>query len=772
MNRLRPLVQLTLFKIRSLTREPEALFWVFVFPVLLALALGIAFRSRPAEKTPVAVAPGEGAQQIREALEAAPEMQVEPLPLEEAQRRLRTGAVAIVVLPGEPWTYWFDPTRPDSRAARASVDAVLQTAAGRTDPVTAADRLMTEKGSRYIDFLIGLLAMEIGAALMLFWGAGLAVSMLTSRWRRWYAQLVLIALLVAMAALTVPVRSADFFITLLVGVLPLTWRLEGEADKARLSPAGLTPTIFLVGSIFLFQIQFFVLLAVVAWLLAFLLWFCMALTGFRLEALTLRWLPVLMISAAVAGLIVLLFIAAPRLSTGFIPGFATQQKIALTDHIAPGGMRDLLADDSIAFRAVPQRQATPTPRYWRVFVLDRERDGEWRRGDDPAGRGEAAYAGLAPDHSYLLLLDDHDPAMLPSPDWPRGFSRDYAYSRNGELMTGTRANPRRVIVGGGRDAASGATGGTDLSDRNPRLAAWARSTRPGVASDRDFVELLLRRFADTFSYDTTLDLPEADALDSFFFESRSGYCAYFATAMATALRAAGIEANIVTGYLGGAWNGYGGFWTVRNADAHAWVEARLDGGDWRRLDPTLGVMPGRAPAAASGEVTVADRPAARTGPDDSAGPLMLRMRLAGQWIEALNTRITIAVMDYGQDDAGGASGRRDAAALLFLGVGLAMTGVVAASAVIALRRLSRRRSRLEVRLERILGDRAPDAARRRGETLIGYVRRRAPTLPAGQAELATGLARDITAFRFAPASTIDGGRLSARLKRLRRLMRR
>ena len=126
------------------------------------------------------------------------------------------------------------------------------------------------------------------------------------------------------------------------------------------------------------------------------------------------------------------------------------------------------------------------------------------------------------------------------------------------------------------------------------------------------------------------------------------------------------------------------------------------------------------------------------------------MQLAGQWIEALNTRITIAVMDYGQDDTRQRfHGQRDATALIFLGIGLAMTGVVAASAVITLRRLSRRRSRLEARLERILGDRVPDAVRRPGETIIGYVGRLAPELPATQAELATGLARDITAFRFA-----------------------
>ena len=109
--------------------------------------------------------------------------------------------------------------------------------------------------------LIGLLALEISMVLMLFWGGGLAMSTATRRWRRWYVQLPMIGGLVALAAMAVPVRSADFFIALMVAVLPLTWQLEEDAadERAPLSPAGLTPTIFLVGAVFLYQIQFFVL---------------------------------------------------------------------------------------------------------------------------------------------------------------------------------------------------------------------------------------------------------------------------------------------------------------------------------------------------------------------------------------------------------------------------------------------------------------------------------------------------------------------------------
>lgn len=625
--------------------------------------------------------------------------------------------------------------------------------------------------------LIVLLALEIGAVLMLFWGGGLAVSLATRRWQRWYVQLLLIGLLAALAALAVPVRSADFFITLMVAVLPLTWQLDdrGRDAGAPLSPAGLTPTIFLVGAVFLFQIQFFILLLVVVWLLGFLVWYCAALTGFRLDALRLRWGPVLLLSSGVAALIVCLFIAVPRVSTGFIPGFATQQKIALTDEVAPGGMRDLLADDTIAFLAVPQDEGgIPKPRYWRVFVLDRETAGRWQRGGARRAVRVSRFAAQTPAHSYALLLDDHDPATLPAPDWPAGFSGDYGYNLNGELISSRLANPRRVIVGGIGTAAPVIVPPEQptLSDANPRLAAWARRARQNSASDLDFVNLLMRYFAGRYVYDTSLALPDDNALDSFFFEARSGYCAYFATAMATALRAAGIEAHVTLGYLGGEWNDYGGFWTVRNADAHAWVEARLDGGGWQRLDPTLLVMNGGGMDASGGEL-MASRPPFETGIDHQGNAIMARLRIAGQWVDALNTRITIAIMDYGQTGSGGSS-RRDNAAFVFLVISLAMTGVVAAGGILALRGYrpwNRPPYRLERRLERLLTGDGVSEARAAGETLIHFAHRRAAGFEPEPAKLAMALADAVTEFRYSPHARVDVAGLRADLVRLRRQLR-
>ncbi len=167
-----PLVQLTLVRFLEFMREPEALFWVFVFPVLLAAGLGIAFRNRPPEVLTIAAATPELAQSLRQEKLLA----VEQLDLQAAQEALRTGKVALLAAPGPIGTveYRYDDTNPEGRAARLLADLAIQKAAGRVDPVATTDQLMREAGSRYIDFLIpGLLGMNLmGSAI---WSMGFAI---------------------------------------------------------------------------------------------------------------------------------------------------------------------------------------------------------------------------------------------------------------------------------------------------------------------------------------------------------------------------------------------------------------------------------------------------------------------------------------------------------------------------------------------------------------------------------------------------------------------
>ncbi|PYO14290.1 MAG: ABC transporter permease [Gemmatimonadetes bacterium] len=169
-----PLVQLTLARMREFYREPEAIFWVFGFPLVLAFALGIAFRNRGPGELKVAVLRTPGDSAIAVALDHSPALVAAVLDSAEARAQLRTGRIALLVVPGEPIVYRYDSTRTESRLARLEADEVLQRARGRPDVASVRDERVVEPGSRYIDFLIpGLLGMNLmGSGL---WGVGFSV---------------------------------------------------------------------------------------------------------------------------------------------------------------------------------------------------------------------------------------------------------------------------------------------------------------------------------------------------------------------------------------------------------------------------------------------------------------------------------------------------------------------------------------------------------------------------------------------------------------------
>jgi ABC-type polysaccharide/polyol phosphate export permease len=171
-----PLVQLTRVRYREFFREPEAVFWVFIFPVLLAAGLGIAFRNRAPERTAVAVVAADtSAEWLAGALRSGDGIDVSLMGDAAAAEALRTGEVSLVVVPSAAKVeYRYDDTRPESRIARLLVDDALQRASGRNDPIRVGDQLVRERGSRYIDFLVpGLLGMNLmGSGI---WGLGFAI---------------------------------------------------------------------------------------------------------------------------------------------------------------------------------------------------------------------------------------------------------------------------------------------------------------------------------------------------------------------------------------------------------------------------------------------------------------------------------------------------------------------------------------------------------------------------------------------------------------------
>src|SRR4051812_8112348 len=174
----RSMVQLTLVRFREFIREPEAVFWTFIFPILLAAGLGIAFRQRGPDRIQIGVV-GSSAQAsaLGESLRKDSTLVVRTFDDSAGARALRTGKVALLVMPtgkSDSVRYVYDRGRSDAANARVVVDRSVQMGAGRVDPVRSTDTYITEKGSRYIDFLVpGLLGMNLMGSSI--WGLGFAI---------------------------------------------------------------------------------------------------------------------------------------------------------------------------------------------------------------------------------------------------------------------------------------------------------------------------------------------------------------------------------------------------------------------------------------------------------------------------------------------------------------------------------------------------------------------------------------------------------------------
>jgi ABC-2 type transport system permease protein len=163
----------------ELKREPEVVFWVFVFPLLLALGLGIAFRNKPGDAISVAIVTGAGSEGVPAMLARSPQHELfkpQVLSPDEARQGFRLGKFDLVIEPDGKGgiQYRYDPARPESVLAKTEVNDALQVAAGRKDAVPTTGVTSSEPGSRYIDFLIpGLLGMNLMNSGM--WGIGFAL---------------------------------------------------------------------------------------------------------------------------------------------------------------------------------------------------------------------------------------------------------------------------------------------------------------------------------------------------------------------------------------------------------------------------------------------------------------------------------------------------------------------------------------------------------------------------------------------------------------------
>ncbi len=172
--RYHPLLQLVLSRLREFVRQPEAVFWVYIFPILMVVALGIAFQNKPVDVFSVDAVAGTS-ESVLSTLRSDKRVKLKTLSLDECKQRLRVGKSDLYVRPAdEGLEYVLDPTRPNSLVAKAAIDDLIQRGSGREDVIAATTVEVTEPGGRYVDFLVpGLLGMGLmGGGLF---GVGFAI---------------------------------------------------------------------------------------------------------------------------------------------------------------------------------------------------------------------------------------------------------------------------------------------------------------------------------------------------------------------------------------------------------------------------------------------------------------------------------------------------------------------------------------------------------------------------------------------------------------------
>ncbi|MFP4307561.1 MAG: DUF3488 and DUF4129 domain-containing transglutaminase family protein [Desulfococcaceae bacterium] len=358
-------------------------------------------------------------------------------------------------------------------------------------------------------------------------------------------------------------------------------------------------------------------------------------------------------------LTVILFYLFPRIE-GNLWGL-TQNKSGISgfsDRMSPGSIARVVENDEIAFR-VRFEGAIPSPdqRYWRGLTFIQFDGRNWHKSlrrpiRDPeiAGTGQVAYA---------ITLEPHDEHWLFALEMPAESPEDGFYMDDYTLVS--REPVRRRTLYRVRSLVNPQTGPLLGSDRaalqipragNPRARALAEQWRAETADPGELVDRAMAYLREN-SFFYTLEPPAlgANTVDDFLFETRRGYCEHYASAFAFLMRAAGVPARVVGGYLGGKINPYAEYLIVRQSDAHAWVEVHLPETGWTRVDPTSAVAPERLLEGVQEALSPEDLARLFSMPD--LGPITDMLRSMDFGWDAVNAFWLLWVMSYTAEDQAG-----------------------------------------------------------------------------------------------------------------------
>jgi transglutaminase-like putative cysteine protease len=307
-------------------------------------------------------------------------------------------------------------------------------------------------------------------------------------------------------------------------------------------------------------------------------------------------------------LMIVLFILFPRVPGPFwsLPKDAHQALTGLSDNITLGDVSELSLSDEIAFRVKFDGEIPAySQRYWRGPLLWQTNGRKWKSGYESKALRELPFQPLGKPVKYTVTLEPHQKRWLLALDLPAKVSHSL-----GHLTKDYQVLSKTPIYQRTRYTLTSYTEYKALSFNPwqrqlalslpatlyPRTRALALQWKQENAKPAYLIRRALQHFSQpifTYSYTPPFLANQRDPLDFFMFETQQGFCEHYAVAFTVLMRAAGVPTRIVTGYLGGSVNPYDEYMTIRQRDAHAWVEVWLEHKGWVRIDPTAVVAPER-----------------------------------------------------------------------------------------------------------------------------------------------------------------------------------
>lgn len=306
-------------------------------------------------------------------------------------------------------------------------------------------------------------------------------------------------------------------------------------------------------------------------------------------------------------LTLVLFVLFPRLSAPLwdLGLEETRNRVGLSDSLEMGTISDLVVDGELAFRVRFEGEPpSPADSYWRAVVLWETDGRNWSIGTHPSAWNAAPkLVESARVLEYEVLAEPNDRRWLFALDMPLGAPAEAHLNADFLLQADEPlTSVRRYRASSALDYRTPEPGPElrELALRlpptvTPRMRDLVAKWRATAgADDWALVSEALGFFnREGFAY-TLLPPPLGpNPVDSFLFETRSGFCEHYASSFALLMRIAGIPSRVVLGYLGGEFNRVGNYHMIWNSDAHAWVEVSIAGRGWVRVDPTAAVDPAR-----------------------------------------------------------------------------------------------------------------------------------------------------------------------------------